>query len=296
MKKMILSCLFFIAGNVSAGELRPVPAGNIVDSTTTITNCLRVPATGNDLIAGPCVNDRVGISTSVPAYLLDVQGDGNFKGQNIVGGSQTLKGIGDHYNEVYFRRSSNLLRVSTISMEGGNFDIKASQSGNFNLTFYTANTERMRVDSAGNVGVGTISPCSTCTIHVVGNVAVMGSILQRTALSCATGVTTDATGKLDGCVASDGAFKTGVEPLADSGKIVDGLRPVYYNWKKDYKDDGRQHVGFIAQQVESQIPQAVVSAGSNARGIDSNALIAVLVKEIQSLRVRLNQLEASRRK
>lgn len=296
MKKIILGCLLLLSGNVFAGELRPVPSGSIVDSTTTITNCLRVPAAGNDLIAGPCVNDRVGISTSAPAYLLDVQGDGNFKGQNIVGGSQTVKGNGDHYNEVYFRRSSTLLRVSTITMEGGNFELKASQSGNYNMLFYTGNVERMKIDNSGNIGVGTSSPCSTCTLHIVGNAAVMGSIVQRTALSCATGVTTDATGKIDGCVASDGAFKTGVEPLADSGKIVDGLRPVYYNWKKDYKDDGRQHVGFIAQQVESQIPQAVVSAGSNARGIDPNALIAVLVKEIQSLRVRLNQLEASRRK
>jgi hypothetical protein len=44
------------------------------------------------------------------------------------------------------------------------------------MTFGTQTTERMRIDSTGNVGIGTASPTAGYKLHVNGNFKVAGSI------------------------------------------------------------------------------------------------------------------------
>ena len=138
---------------------------------------------------------------------------------------------------------------------------------------------------------------STATLQVggaVGGISANGSITQGTAKSCSTGVTTDATGKLDGCVASDRSLKTGIKSLnLDSGRLIDSLNPVAYKWnEKVNRDHERVHYGFIAQEVQTAVPAAAVSAGEGGLlGVDPNALLAVVVEELQALRKRVAELE-----
>lgn len=151
-------------------------------------------------------------------------------------------------------------------------------------------TEAARINST-SMGILTGTPCSTCTFQVAGSGVFMGNLLQRTALSCATGVQTDSTGLFSACVASDQKLKTSIYNLQYDDKVIDSLRPVSYRWKKSAKRDDDLHSGFIANDVKKILPTAAIPAGENLLGLDSNALIAELVLEVQQLRKRVKALE-----
>ena len=90
---------------------------------------------------------KVGIGTTSPASLLSVQGDGF--GIRIDGTANTSRGL--------------LLR-STGTAEGqiqtdGNMHFIQEDAGKY-MRFSTANTERMRINTTGDVGIGTDNPAS----------------------------------------------------------------------------------------------------------------------------------------
>lgn len=148
----------------------------------------------------------------------------------------------------------------------------------------------IRVQADGLTGFGTGSPCSTCTVHVAGTMNITGNLRQGGLRSCATGTQTDADGLFSACVASDRSLKRDIRAYSIEADAIDKLKPVAYRWK-DANRDTRQHIGFVAQDVEKILPSAVVSAGTGLKGIDPNALISALVLELQALRRRVKALE-----
>jgi hypothetical protein len=124
----------------------------------------------------------------------------------------------------------------------------------------------------GNVGVGTSSPATALDVN--------GTITQLAQKGCSTGLTTDALGSINGCVASDERLKKNIESLTLSLDALNKLSPVTYEWKDENRDT-QIHAGFIAQEVEKVLPQAVVSAGNGFKGIDPNAILALVVRAIQ---------------
>jgi hypothetical protein len=98
--------------------------------------------------------------------------------------------------------------------------------------------------------------------------------------SCSLGLTTDINGNVSGCVASDQSLKKNIKPLTTTLQTLLDLSPVTYQWKDTTKDT-MVHSGFIAQMVEKVFPSAVVSAGANIKGVDSNAILSLVVKSFQ---------------
>ena len=168
------------------------------------------------------------------------------------------------------------------------------QVGAFPLVFGTADAERGRFTNTGNFQVNYGVTAATGTFgptFMLSTGAYTASLGQTTARSCATGVTTDAAGVFDGCVASDRSLKASIASLRYDPKAIDSLRPVSYRWKKGTGRDAGEHIGFIAQEVNEVSPQAVIPAGVGLSGIDPNAVLALVVKELQTLRKRVAELE-----
>lgn len=85
---------------------------------------------------------------------------------------------------------------------------------------------------------------------------------------------------------SDARKKTGLTPVHPD---LSGLTAYRYT----LKDDGKTHVGLVAQEVEKVIPEAVSEDKEGFLALDYNAVVAALVDEVNRLRGRVEALEAA---
>lgn len=83
---------------------------------------------------------------------------------------------------------------------------------------------------------------------------------------------------------SDARKKTGLTPVHPD---LSGLTAYRYT----LKDDGKTHVGLVAQEVEKVIPEAVSEDKEGFLALDYNAVVAALVNEVNQLKARVAELE-----
>lgn len=125
---------------------------------------------------------------------------------------------------------------------------------------------------AGNVGIGTPTPDSSSALDVSGNLTVTGN------MTCS--------GDITGF--SDIALKRNIVPLEGCLDAVMAMRPVRYEMKLD----GRRRMGFIAQDMESVLPEVVVAQDSGCwKSIAYGNLTAPLAGALQEVVQRLERLE-----
>jgi hypothetical protein len=91
---------------------------------------------------------------------------------------------------------------------------------------------------------------------------------------------------------SDARLKENIQPLNYGLQTVAQLRPVSYRWKDNPAGDA--HLGFLAQEVQALIPEAVHDAGnSQPLGMQYSELIPVLVKAIQEQEALMETMKAT---
>tara|TARA_A100001015_G_scaffold61005_1_gene67252 strand:- start:69 stop:1973 length:1905 start_codon:yes stop_codon:yes gene_type:complete len=102
---------------------------------------------------------------------------------------------------------------------------------------------------------------------------------------------------------SDVNLKENISTIADGTTVIKALRPVKFDWKASGK--GNNQHGFIAQEVETVLPDAVEGnnyvenetglpedePAGNGKTMNSNAVLAHAVKAIQELEARIKTLE-----
>ena len=95
-------------------------------------------------------------------------------------------------------------------------------------------------------------------------------------------------------VLSDEETKHTIDYLADATDILRKLRPVTFYYKDEYTaNPERMHYGFIAQEYKEIMPDATYYDESLEKYcIDTNELIALLVRANQQLENRVMRLEA----
>ena len=195
---------------------------------------------------------------------------------------------------------------------GGNADI------NFNASnigrFLIAGTERARIDSSGNLMVGTTSDIGGLGGRV--QIASGGSrgIVQSTnanvrmqeylVSSSTVGFISNNGTATTYATSSDYRLKENVAPMQNALDTVARLNPVTYTWKAD----GSAGQGFIAHELQAVVPDCVtgekdaVDAEGNPQyqGVDTSFLVATLVAAIKeqqaiitALTARITALEAN---
>jgi hypothetical protein len=118
--------------------------------------------------------ERLGIGNTAPTSALDVTGTVTADGliSANVSGITLIQAVGVDSNgfadvEIKSTGTSGASRLYFSDTAAQSGSIKYSHSDN-SMQFATAATERMRIDSSGNVGIGTSSPSQK--LHVAGNI------------------------------------------------------------------------------------------------------------------------------
>ena len=172
------------------------------------------------------------------------------------------------------------------------------------LKFFTAATERMRIDGSGNLLVGTTSAPTGST---GGSGFITESVGRKTLKIAST--TTGGAGLAEfinpngivGSIATSGSstayntssdqrLKENIADADDAGSKVDAIQVRKFDW---IADGSHQDYGVIAQELQTVAPEAVSAPEDpeEMMGVDYSKLVPMLVKEIQSLRARVQQLE-----
>jgi hypothetical protein len=163
------------------------------------------------------------------------------------------------------------------------FDIfKAAGSQDLQFMGGDANTEVMRIKSGGNVGIGTSSP--SYKLHVNGSVAGTSAYVNL----------------------SDGRLKKNIVAIEDAVALVERLRGVRFAWRTPAERTvggsltlpaSAQEVGFIAQEVQAVLPEAVsVAAGDEwIMSVAESKIVPVLVEAIKEQQAQLRAVQAELR-
>jgi hypothetical protein len=263
--------------------IQPDNSGSLVLQTNNGTTALTISTAQN-----------VGIGTASPVEKLQVKG--NVRTDDPAGGS-------NHYE------------FGTDSTGGYIYTNQATA-----FQFWTNNAERMRIDSSGNVLVGTTSQVGSGLICAVGDAAAVNPITIKNTGSAAAsnryfayfinssnamagGIAHTASTTTAYTTSSDYRLKENIVPMTGALDKVALLKPVTYTWKSD----GLDGQGFIAHELQAVVPDAVVGekdavdeeGNIQPQSVDTSFLVATLTAAIQEMKaiidaqsVTINDLKA----
>jgi len=273
------------------------------------TEAMRIDSSGNLCI---------GVTSAYSGYKLSTYGWGKFRHPSadsqvaIVSGSTTAVSV--------------LAFGDTASDQAG---VIAYYHANDSMRFNTVASERMRIDSSGNVLVGLTTPTGTPTyggVYIAGDRSVgspnsyaqlfinhssstnHGLVIKELVSSGGNAVIfLNSSGTTIGSISttssatayntsSDYRLKEDWQPMTDATTRLMSLNPVNFAWKAD----GSRVDGFIAHEAQVVVPEAVTGekdavddeGNPKYQGIDQSKLVPLLTKALQEAMERIETLEA----
>jgi hypothetical protein len=193
----------------------------------------------------------------------------------------------------------------------GGLGLNAASVG---IIFYTGSTERARIDTSGNLLVGTTSAFASAAYGstqisntynrqlflrnanaTAGKYWGLGPDSSANAMvvynQSGTGVYL-ADGSTSWTASSDERVKDIIEPITNAATKVASLRAVIGKYKKDVQ--GTRRVFLIAQDVQAVLPEAVNAQNDEIKtlGLQYTDVIPLLVAAIQEQQVIIESLKA----
>ena len=295
----------------TAGTFTTVTTGTLTSPAAT---ALTIQSAGTTAMTVD-TSQNVGIGTASPTTYGQFAVVGNSTGNlyqgnfaNINAGSNTTKTVSTAF--YLADTGATLKRVASILaypdgvnvLTGGvTFNVRKSD---------TDVSEAMRIDSSGNLLVGTTSALSGNTFKANSGAAATFSTATSTNFSlvyfnngtyCGS-ITTNGSATAFN-TSSDYRLKENVQPMTGALTKIALLKPVVYKWKIN----GADGEGFIAHELAEIFPDAVAGekdaidedGNIKPQGIDTSFLVATLTAAIQeqqalieSLTTRLTALES----
>jgi hypothetical protein len=184
------------------------------------------------------------------------------------------------------------------------------------MQFWTSSTERMRLDSSGNLLVGhtgtniyadssgqgisanqngrldvkrdDVLAIFNRTSWTSGNAPVQQFRTNGTAVGEITVTSSGTTYN----TTSDARLKTDIQPIADATDRLMQMNPVSHKWKADPEADAV--VGFIAQEMQEIVPEAVSGEpdGDEMMSMDYGRITPVIVAALQDAHRKIQELES----
>jgi hypothetical protein len=195
-----------------------------------------------------------------------------------------------------------------------NKGIVAYNNSDNSMQFYTNGSERARIDSSGNLLVGTTGGASANNTNSFAAIPAAGGgyILVQHASGSASGfpyayfsfnttvigsITQNGTTAVAYNTSSDYRLKHDIQPMTGALAKVAQLKPVTYKWNADDSDSQ----GFIAHELQEVVPECVTGEkdavnedGSiKPQGIDTSFLVATLTAAIQEQQAIITVQQAS---
>jgi hypothetical protein len=133
--------------------------------------------------------------------------------------------------------------------------------------------EGVYVDVNGNIGIGTTTPQQ--------KLSVVGTIGATNLLGGATSLSTDAQGNIIR-TPSDERLKTDIVTIDGALEKLLALRGVTYSWQDTERFGDQLEIGFLAQEVDLIIPEAV-RKGGEYWSLNTSNIVAVVVEGIKEL-------------
>jgi hypothetical protein len=252
-----------IVGNVSLTGFNPLSQGGDIamiygnknESSANATCGLVIGPWGAGSTGGIRINSsgQVGIGTTSPGYMLDV--NGNIRSQSsFVSTAYSFLGGSSPANFIISLNTQGIfVGWNNISGSGATDFVNCKGLGSGGFNFYNISTGSNPISSSIIVSFSSAGQVNAASFNA----------------------------------SSDYRIKTNVLPLSDISYNIDKLNPVKYTNIKLEKED----MGFIAHEVQEVFPFLVtgVKDGEEKQTLNYNGFIALLVKEVQDLK-KENQL------
>jgi hypothetical protein len=261
---------------------------------------------------------NVGIGTTSPGYKLEVYAASNsLQIESVVHNLNTGTGVA----AIGFNTSGS---GETSSTKAGIGLVRGFAFGGGALAFYNNNSgaagdfttadEKMRIDSSGNLLVGTTGVAGRISVNYAGLTSVGIGFVDTSTTGTTQAATFVKNSSQVGSIttsntatayntSSDYRLKENVAPMTTGLEKISALKPVTYDWISD-KTEGE---GFIAHELQAIIPHAVTGVKDAVddegnpvyQGVDYSKIVVHLVAAIQeqqatitSLTARIAKLEA----
>jgi len=201
---------------------------------------------------------------------------------NTTGNNNTAKGIQALYSNTTGNNNTANGRGALYSNTTGNTNTACGFHAGYGAAGVNANTTGSNNVFLGNTAVGTSSTASN--VITLGNSAIATLRCQQTSISSL----------------SDRRDKKDIVSLASGLSLIQELRPVSFVWDMRSKAKvGQPEIGFIAQELQEaqaksglSVPHLVNDDNPEKLEAAPATLIPILVKAVQELSDKVNELEA----